>query len=88
MGLNQPVGRIPGVGHHPGGQQVAIGVKAVALPIDLAQPVGRIIQILCRIAIDDLLQPVPDRIIFIGIAFAGGVVGIGQAIQIVMLICQ
>ena len=44
------------------GQQVAIVVKAVALPIDLAQPVGRIIQVVGRVAIDDLFQPVSNQI--------------------------
>ena len=54
-GLDQPVGRIEGVGHHPGVEQVAIVVKGIALPIDAGEPVSGVIQVGGGVAVDDLL---------------------------------
>jgi hypothetical protein len=53
------------------------------LPVELRQTIGRVVEVLGRIAVDHLFQSVPNRVIAVLVVFAGGVAGFGQAIQVV-----
>jgi hypothetical protein len=67
-------------------RRVAVGVEVVVLSIHWSQAVGGIAQVIGRIAVDDLLQPVAHRVVAVLISFAGVVIGPGQPVEIIIFV--